>query len=153
MEKKRKNIILLIIGILILAILIIMSVVYIKNKKLKEDNGNSTAEKYVEVLEDGTKLNTSNQFKKVKDIDGFKISEAELKNMSSQSILTAKVTNETGSDTKEKFITIIFYDESKNELGRGKGIIPPIVNNESKEINVSLQTDYSNAYDFDFIID
>ena len=153
MKSNEKRMILILLIILAIAIII-----FAVNKNKKADNNenkieeNNVVEEFVEVLEDGTKLNTSTKLHETKNVNGIKIGNIQLTNKNGQSILLADATNETQNSTEEKFVDITLYDKNGGKLGIVKGIIAPLKAGETQQFSVSLQIDYANAYDFEITL-
>ena len=57
-------------------------------------------ENYVEVLNDGTKLNKSNKLSETKKLDGMEITAIQLTNRNGVSRILATVTNKTNEEIK-----------------------------------------------------
>ena len=102
MKKKEKRMILILLVVLIIAI--IAFVINKNSNKNKENENteeeNNTTEEFVQVLEDGTKLNTSEQLSKTKQVGNYKFENMQLTEQGSQTVLLANVTN-TGSTATE----------------------------------------------------
>lgn len=154
----KKKEIALIIGLLILLFIVILIV---KPKKNKKENANETndivvteeveEEKYVEVLNDGTKLNTSDTLQEDKEVDGLLFTNIQLTNNNGQTVLLADVTNTTEKKSALTLVDVIILDEKGNELGKVGGIVSPLNPSESTQFNTSMTIDYSNAYDFKIV--
>ena len=119
-----------------------------ENKKIEE---NKEKEKYVTVLEDGTKLNNSTKLKETKQFEGMEITKIQLTYKKGQSILLANVENKTKKDIETMPIQIILYDENKNEIDRLNGAISAIKEGESTQLNIGTQNNCVNAYDFEIV--
>ena len=148
--KKKKIIIISLIVIAVIAI-VCGSIGFIRNNKNKESEqlkGNNLQEEFVQVLEDGTKLNTSEQLKTTKNMDGLEITNIQLTEQNGQSVLIADVRNTTETETGVIGINIIILDKQENEIGKMPGIIAPLTAGETKQLNVGITEDYSNAYNF-----
>ncbi len=146
MKRKEKRMILIII---IVGILIIGGILLLKgNRKDKETTGNEVTEKYVEVLEDGTKLNVSNKLKETKKLEGLEISNIELTHREGVSRVIGTVINNTNESKGLTPIVLTLYDDKGNELERLEGLIEPLEAGGSAEINIGVSKDYANAYDF-----
>ena len=154
MKKKEKR------GLLILilvAIAIITTLAIITNRKEKEVNSDSTeenkvVEEFVQVLEDGTKLNTSTKLSETKTVDGLKIGNIQLTMQNGQSVLLADAENDTGKDIDIMLLDIILLDKNGNELTTIAGIIGNLKAGEKQQLNSSVTSDYANAYDFKVVI-
>ena len=148
MKKNEKRMILILLVILIIAIII-----FAVNKNKKENNNentteNNTVEELVQVLEDGTKLNTSEKLSETKMLDGLKFENMQLTNNDGQTVLLADVTNTTNTTTKLTLITVIVLDKNGNEIGKINGAISPLKPSEQMQFNAGTTLDYANAYDF-----
>lgn len=135
----------------LLAILVIVLIVVNVNKKGKDNSGNNTTEKYVEVLEDGTKLNTSNKLSKTKKINGLEITNIQLTTKDGMTVLLADVKNTTSSYKDMTSVTVKILDKSGKELTSLKGLIAPLEAGETTQLNIGVTSDYANAYDFEIV--
>ncbi len=149
MKKKEKRMI----AILIIVAVIIIAIIYFATRPSKEEQQkntteNATVEEFVQVLEDGTKLNTSSKLSEAKNINGLVISNIQLTELNGQCTLLADVVNNSSADTDILLINITLYDKQGNELAVVPGIISPIKVGESTQLNAGITTDYANAYDF-----
>ncbi len=149
MKKKEKRMI----TILIIVAVIIIAIIYFATRPSKEEQQkntteNATVEEFVQVLEDGTKLNTSSKLSEAKNINGLVISNIQLTELNGQCTLLADVVNNSSADTDILLINITLYDKQGNELAVVPGIISPIKVGESTQLNAGITTDYANAYDF-----
>lgn len=126
-EEKRMIFILLIVAVLIIGGLLLWKNTI--NSKIqeetpwKENKEREEKEKYISILEDGTKLNKSEKLHKTKKIDGLEISDIQLTYKKGQSILLANVTNTTNTDKDITKIEVILYDDKGNELQKLNGLI------------------------------
>ena len=147
MKKKEKRMILILLIILVIAI-IIFAVSKQGNNKENKVEENKVVEEFVQVLEDGTKLNTSSKLNEIKKIEGLEFGNIQLTNANGQSVLLADVKNTSTVATKMMLVSVTLYDKNGNELGTVGGIISALQPGESKQFNTSMQKDYANAYDF-----
>ena len=147
MKKKEKRMILIIVlvGVLIIAGLLIW-----KNgaKNNNEDGAQQPKEEFVQVLEDGTKLNVSNKLKEEKTIKGLKIGNIQLTEQNGQSVLLADVRNEGTQDVEMFLINIILVDKEGKEIATIPGIVSPVKAGATVQLNAGITEDYANAYDF-----
>ena len=153
MSKKEKRGLLILI---IIAIAIITTLAIITNRKGKEVNNdaeeNEVVEEFVQVLEDGTKLNISTKLSETKIVDGLKIGNIQLTMQNGQSVLLADAENDTGKDIDIMLLDIILLDKNGNELTTITGIIGNLKAGEKQQLNSSVTSDYANAYDFRVVI-
>ena len=147
MKKKEKRMILILLVVLVIAVVIF---VVSKNKKGNKENTeeNKVVEEFVQVLEDGTRLNTSTKLNEMKKFEGLEFGNIQLTNSNGQSVLLADVKNTTQAETGLMLVDVTLYDKNGNELGTVGGIISPLKPGESKQFNTSMTIDYANAYDF-----
>ena len=149
MKRNEKKWILVLVAITVLLIIVLI----VKNSKkevVKENTqqlGANTQE-YVQVLEDGTKLNTSTKLKETKKLDNLEIGNIQLTNKNGQSVLLADVKNTGSMETQVMLINIVLLDENGTELATVPGIISPLKVGESTQLNTSMQQDYTGIYDF-----
>ena len=152
-EKEKRGLLILI----LVAIAIITTLAIITNRKGKEVNSDETeenevVEEFVQVLEDGTKLNTSTKLSETKIVDGLKIGNIQLTMQNGQSVLLADAENDTGKDIDIMLLDIILLDKNGNELTTIAGIVGDLKAGEKQQLNSSVTSDYANAYDFRVVI-
>lgn len=129
--------------------------------KDKDDNNNNsssqtsnlgpTPEEFVEKLNDGTKVNTSEKVKQTKKISNFEITDINLTTSNGISTMIATVKNIGSDKTEEKKLTIQILDKEGNVITNFLGVINPIDPGATTTLNASITADVSNAYDFKLI--
>ena len=154
MKKNEKRLIIVLLVITVIVVAIYMS---------RKDNGeiiendvnvevieeeNKVVEEFVQVLEDGTKLNTSTKLSETKDLNGLQIGNIQLTESNGQSLLLADVVNNTEAATDVTIVDITLLDKEGNEIVTLGGIIGPLQPGETTQLNTSSTLDYANAYDF-----
>ena len=144
-QEKRNLIILGIISIVI--IIILVNVRDKSNEKSKQQN----EEPYVQVLEDGTKLNTSNKLNTDRQLDQFQISNIQLTNQNGQTVLLANITNTSQTATEVTPVDIIILDQNGETLTSIIGVISPLKPGQSTQLNTGITSDYANAYDIQIV--
>ena len=145
MKKKEKKMILILIIVSILIIGVIWLVTRPKKEKIVE---NEVVEEFVQVLDDGTKLNISSKLQEEKTINGLKIGNIQLTEKNGQLVLLADVTNPTEKDSEIFLIDIILYDKTGKEIATVPGIVSPIKAGGKTQLNAGITEKYANAYDF-----
>ena len=149
MKKNEKKMIFILLVILVIAIVIFA---VSKNKKGNKDEStvaeNNVVEEFVQVLDDGTKLNTSNNLSKTKELDGLKISDIQLTHRNGVSVIIATVTNTNPYDVELTPVILTLYDDQRNVLKEVNGLISPVKYGESVQLNVVISKDYANVFDF-----
>lgn len=153
MKKKEKRLILVLIAILVIVLIIGLFIKKNKNKENEIQNQNTaTDEKFVQVLEDGTKLNKSSKFNETKNIDGIEISNIQFTYKDGQTVLLADVINNSGKAVDMTLLDIKLLDEQGNEIITVGGIISPMQVGETTQLNASMTMDYANAYDVEITL-
>ncbi len=151
MKKNEKRMILILLVVLVIAIVIF---VVNKNKKGNDNNAeanteeNKVVEEFVQVLDDGTKLNTSTKLNETKQFEGLEFGNIQLTNSDGQSVLLADVKNTSSTASEMMLVDVTLYDKNGNELGTVGGIIISLQPGQSTQFNTSMTIDYANAYDF-----
>ena len=149
MKKKEKRLILILIAILVVVLIIGL---FIKENGVQSQQNTITDEKFVQVLEDGTKLNKSSKFNETKNIDGIEISNIQFTYKDGQTVLLANATNNTGKAVDITLLDIKLLDEQGNEIVTVGGIISPMQVGETTQLNASMTMDYANAYDVEITL-
>lgn len=156
MKKNEKIIISILLVVLVIAIIIFA---VNKNKKEEDNNENintetenNVTEEFVQVLEDGTKLNTSTKLNETKQVGIYKFENIQLTEKDGQSLILADVTNTSKNETDAKIVDIKLLDKDGKEIVTIGGIISPLKSGETKQFNSSMSLDYANIYDFEIIL-
>ena len=154
MKKKEKRMILILLVILIIAIVIFV----VSKNANKENNTNENAsatqlentepEEFVQVQEDGTKLNTSTELNKEKQVGNYKFENMQLTTQDNQTVLLADVTNTGSNKTDIQLVDVTLLDKDGNEIITVGGIISQLEPGEKTQFNTSMTLDYANTYDF-----
>lgn len=148
MKKKEKRMILI---ILLVSVVIIAGLLIWKNSsknKGEKTEENTVEEKYVDTLDDGTKLNKSNKLKETKKLGELEITGIQLTYANGIAVILGNVTNTGNKDIDLTPIELTLYDDQGNELEKLDGIISPVKAGETVQLNIGISADYSNAYDF-----
>lgn len=99
-------------------------------------------------IEDGNKINTSEELHADKTFKGMNIKDIKLQTEDYISNFTATVENNSGADYEGGTITIVFTNQDGSEYVRLNSLLPPIKNGETNEITASSTADIINAYNF-----
>lgn len=140
--------------ILIVISIIIIAIVAINTNNQKKENTNTNTntnneEKYVDVLQDGTKLNKSSKLQETKTIDGMEVSDFQLTSNGNVTILLGTITNKSNKVKGDYPVSIKILDEKGNEIITVGGYIGELQPGKSTQLNCSATFDYANAYDFE----
>ena len=152
MKKKEKRMILILVTFTIIVIgglLVVRGLT--GGKEETQEQGENKAEEFVQVLEDGTKLNTSGKFSTTRKLDGLEIGNIQLTNKDGASVVLANVTNTTNVATPLMEVTLTLLDKQGNELISLDGLIEPIPAGGTAQMSVGATADYANAYDFTIV--
>lgn len=146
MKNNEKKFILILI---VISILIIAMVAVITNNKNKKEENTNNEEKYVDVLQDGTKLNKSSKLQETKTIDGMEVSDFQLTSNGNVTVLLGTITNKSNEVKGDYPVSIKILDEKGNEIITVGGYIGELQPGKSTQLNCSATFDYANAYDFE----
>lgn len=155
MDKNKKILLGILLAIIIIAI-IVMCIVSGPKTKDEKDNENTineteniSKEEFVQILEDGTKLNISSKLNETKTVNGIEISNIQFTYKDGLTVLIADVTNNSGKDLKDVTeANITLLDENDGEIITVEALISPTKVGETTQLNTSMTLDYVNAYDF-----
>lgn len=142
--------------VLIVVAIIIIAVIFFATRGKKSDTdtntnteeNNTVKEEFVQVLEDGTKLNTSSKLNEMKKVNGLEFGNIQLTMKDGMTELLADVKNNTGRATEIQLVDVTLLDEDGKEIVTVGGIIAPLEDGASTQFNTSMTLDYANAYDF-----
>ena len=139
--------------IVAIVVIVIIVVLIVNNRKTGENEnmtagGENTTNSYVEEIEDGVKINKSTKLNEAKEIDGLTVANIQLTTESGMTTLLADVTNNSGARTDVKAIEITLLAEDGTELTKVTGIINSLEPGETTQLNISMTSDFVNAYDF-----
>ena len=154
MKKKEKRMILILLVILIIAIVIFVVSKNVNKGNNVNENGSTTQqentepEEFVQVQEDGTKLNTSTELKKEKQVGNYKFENMQLTTQDNQTVLLADVTNTGSNKTDIQLVDVTLLDKDGKEIITVGGIISQLEPGEKTQFNTSMTLDYANTYDF-----
>lgn len=144
---------------LILGVIVIIAIgILIGNigkKKEKEESPVSIdeevqeeKEEYVYHMEDGSKLNVSEEMQKEKKVGNLKITNIQLKETKGITTLLADIENTGKTDTEEKILKIDILDKRGNNITTLRAPIDKIKAGEKIQLNTGVTGDVSNAYNF-----
>ena len=103
---------------------------------------------FVEELDDGTKVNTSQKVKETKKIKNYEITDIQLTTSNGISTMIATVKNTSKNKLPETEITIEILDKDGKLITDFLGVINELQTGATTTLNASVTTDVSNAYDF-----
>ena len=104
-------------------------------------------EKNVEVQEDGTKVNKSEEVTKEKEVDGLKIRNVRISGKDNQTYIIADVVNETDKKRGGYGVDITILDDDNEVMAIIGGYIDEVEPGQSIVLYATSTLDYANAYD------
>lgn len=149
MEKKK-----VLIGVLIVILVVLAIIMVVGNKKEKNEENLSRREEKnivqenVKELENGTKVNTSEELAKNKTLEGLEITNMQLKENGGISKLVADVKNPTQQDKESMKVKVEILDETGKTVVTLKGKIDPVKAGKTVKLNMAVTADVVNAHDF-----
>ena len=149
MKKQEKGMLL----ILVIVSALIITIIWFATRNKENNNVGGTTEnveqgEFTRVEADGTIVNTSEKLKQTKENLGFSITNINFVKKGNETILTARVTNNTGEAQGDFLGQIVLLDKRGNEIGRIPTMITETQNGEAIDIETSITESYANAYDF-----
>lgn len=151
MKKNEK----IMIGILIAITIILIVVVILRksnknnpNEELQKETNIQQEEKFIEVLEDGTKLNNSSKLHETKKIDGMELTNIQFTEKDNVTLLIGTITNISNTTKGGYPVNIKIVDEKGNEKVVIEAFIEKLESGESSQFSTNATLDYANAYDF-----
>ena len=152
MNKKVKKIIAAIMIIIVIAMVITIMLRF-RNRKSTEnirtvEEQIIPKEEFVDKLEDGTRINSSDKLHETKTFDGLEISDFQLTEKDNMTVLLGKITNNANTKKGGYAVNITVLDKDRNEMTTVVAYIKELQPGESTTLNVSSTFDYANAYDF-----
>ena len=152
MSKNEKRWIILLVAVVIIAI-VFFAVIIGGNKANKEEQNTTTneitnEEKYTEQLEDGTKLNTSEEFNNSKTYGNLEISNVQYTSKNGMSVLLADVKNNGTTTHENEIVKITILGDNEEVITEIKTVIGKIEAGETIKLNASITADVANARDY-----
>ncbi len=159
MKKSERRMILVLILVAVIVIAVLVNVRnknndaddVVDNSSVAENGGEKPNEEigeFVEVLDDGTKMNTSDKLAETKTFSNYEVSNIQLTESNGQSLILADVKNIGTTKADVVLIDITLLDKEGQEIVTIGGIIGDVEPGQTVQLNSSATTDFSNAYDF-----
>lgn len=143
-QKKR------IIAILILIIIIVAIALVLGNQKnsAEKPEEKMEGEIYTKELEDGTKINISEEFNKTKTYNGLKISNIQFTEKDGMSVLLADVENTRNTKHNAEIVKITILGENGEKITEISPVIGDVEAGETIKLNANITADVTEAKDF-----
>ena len=138
-NKMRVLIFALIVLVLIIVLIISISSL-VKNKNVDHEN------KYVQVQEDGTKVNISKKLAENKNVNGIDVEDISLKEKDNITVLEARVVNNSKEKKEEFMVNIEFLNDNDEQITTITGYIPTLEAGETTTIKTQTTLDFANSY-------
>ena len=155
MNSNEKRWIVLLVAVVIIAIVLIVVLVNRNNNKGQQDQGQvvteeqtQNVEQFVTQVEDGTKINTSEQFNTSRTYNNVEISNIQFTAKDNMSVLLADIKNVGSTTHAREVVKITLLDENGNTVTDFNAVIAELEPGESAKINASITADVANVKDF-----
>lgn len=153
MSSNEKRWIILLVAVVIIAIILFVSLGIIRNNKenVDDNQGNvqTNQEQYTIELDDGTKLNTSDDFNSNKKYGDLEISNIQYTTRPDGiTLFLADVTNTGNTNHELEMVKITILDQNGQPITEIRPLIDALAPGETAKINASMTADLSNAKDF-----
>ena len=146
MKKNEKRMIAILIAITIVAIIVL--IVTRSGKKEEKEENTAPKEEFVEVLEDGTRLNTSTKLHQTKKFEGLEKSDFQLTENGNVTLLLGTITNTSTTKQGGFPVDVKVVDKQGNEITTISAFIGPLQPGQSTQLSTNASADFANAYDF-----
>ena len=148
MKKKEKKMIL---GIIIVGV-VIVGIIWLATRNKGEENKPAeqvtAKEEFVQVLDDGTKLNTSSKLNQDKKLGDLSVGNIQFTYKDGVSVVLANVTNKGNKATSLKMVELTLLNKDGSKIETLEGLIAPLQPGASTQLNMGATSDIANAYDF-----
>lgn len=150
-KKKLTNGKAIIFVILVVTIILITMIYIIKEKGnyeiIENPKTNQNIEEFVEVLDDQTKLNTSEKLQETKKYEGLEIKNLQIIEKNNVTLLTGIITNVSEEKQGGYPINITIQNKEGNEIITISAYVEELEPGNTSYLSVSSTFDYANAYD------
>ena len=135
---------------IIVVLIIVLAIVFSGrgNNETVQGEREENEEIYVTELEDGTKLNTSEDFNNEKRYGNLVISNMQYTEQNGMTVMLADVTNEGSTVHEPEIVTITIYGENNEVITELHPAIGRIEPGETIKINATSTADVANAKDY-----
>ena len=147
-NQKRWMILVGVIVVLIIVLAIVFSTRGGSNNEVVQGESERNEETYVTELEDGTKLNTSEDFNNEKRYGNLVIRNMQYTQQNGMTVMLADVANEGSTVHEPEIVTITIYGENNKVITELHPAIGRIEPGETIKINASSTADVANAKDY-----
>ncbi len=149
----KKSEIRMIVIILIVGLIVIGVMLATRGTNKKGEETTDTEESYTEVLEDGTRINTSEKTKKTKTVEGIEISNLQITEKDNVTIMLGTITNKSTETKEDITLKIKILDRNGKEITTVENYIGKLEVGKSTQLNTSTTYDYADMYDYEVTIE
>ena len=149
----KKSEIRMIVIILIVGLIVIGVMLATRGTNKKGEETTETEESYTEVLEDGTRINTSEKTKKTKTVEGLEISNLQITEKDNVTIMLGTITNKSTETKEDITLKIKILDRNGKEITTVENYIGKLEAGKSTQLNTSTTYDYADMYDYEVTIE
>lgn len=148
-NQKRWMVLLILVLIIVIIVAVVISLTR-KEEKVMQSSENQVVnqEKYTTQLEDGTKLNTSDELSVTKTYGDLEFSNIQFTERDGVSVLLADITNKGTETHKTEIVKITIIGEDGEKITELKPLIGEIKPGETDKLNAVATADIANAKDF-----
>lgn len=137
---------LVVLASIIIIVIIIMAFTQNKNEEIEEEKENpEEVELYTTELDDGTRLNISEEFNSEKNYNGLKISNIQFTEKDGMSLMIADVTNMTPKKHEVEIVEITIYGKDGEKITKIEPIIGEVEAGKTIKLNATILADVVNA--------
>ena len=158
----RKETKIIIVVVIVWVVILVGIAISRKGKKEETNNGGTQVqtqqtegqtqqeekEEYVQKLQDGSKVNISEQLRTERKLGELEIKNIQLVAVGEMTTLVADVENPTNKDVEEQKIKIEILDKNGEVITELRGKIDEVPAGGTAQINMAVTADVANAYDF-----
>ena len=158
MTEKEKKVVFTLIGIMVVILIIAVCInIFTKGKENTDKTQNNgvtsenvqNKEKYITTLNDGTKLNNSEDLKKAKKYKDIEITGIQItKNNIGNTVILANVKNTASTDFERETVKLTLIGENGETIVELKAIMPNIKAGETEQFDHTITADFANIKNF-----
>lgn len=163
MNKKNLKIIIILTVIVLIITITLYCIAKKNNKKVENPTANNETtimeseikkvDEFIGELSDGTKINTNSAMNVASTLGNLQVENIRLTLKNGITTFRASVKNSGTTKTELKNVTLILKDKDGKELVSAKGLISSLNADESKELAISITSNYIDACGYEIVED
>lgn len=163
MNKKNLKIIIILTVIVLIIAITLYCIAKKNNKKVENPTANNETtimeseikkvDEFIGELSDGTKINTNAAMNVASTLGNLQVENIRLTLKNGITTFRASVKNSGTTKTELKNVTLILKDKDGKELVSAKGLISSLNADESKELAISITSNYIDACGYEIVED